>query len=584
MKQYFRMDMPKTLAKTESEVEEQKALGKIGVIRNKMLGEFNEDGIYVITDAMRKQLLTMHKYLVERYSTQCLIESEYVFGKRFYFSLKVEDNLVTFALLEKMRYGTNLEHKSPYCNIHTTILDQVNFDKLADVLEETLFKRYNISIADQPLSTKLEDMSPEEVNKYFELIERKMQLEILNKDLDEKDAILERAEQDFYMAQIQALKKCGTYGKQVIDEMEHTLITVRPFLDPNRKGYYRALNQIISTITYSNRTEENQKEVKEFEQRVDKPRRNYAQVIIAQSPDVRPTLHGADERKQTVEQIVRTYLKKQTESATITKPNAKIDAMVASTPRMTGEMVRSRVVNAPTQAATKGQTTQGQAKSGVTSAPKGKTNTSGVAPAVVGAGVAVAGAKLADKGTKTMTDAAKVVSSKPAVSAVNAPQPAKPQPAPKSADKKDSAPRKAPEPTSTQVEPIEKQFEKSFANAMTGMTSENSAVKASEDSSLDYSVDYGRNGSVRTSTKRIDNFERDSSLVRRITTTDEKKYKSIGVRENKVEQSFKTAPTSHDSTNLNPVRNEDMTKNEFILRESAAKSKTTVKNDFEPTR
>ena len=172
MKQYFRMDMPNTLAKSESEVEEQKALGKIGVIRNKMLGEFNEDGVYVITDAMRKQLLTMHKYLVERYSTQCLIESEYIFGKRFYFSLKVEDNVVTFALLEKMRYGTNLEHKSPYCNIHTTILDQINFDKLPDVLEETLFKRYNISIADQPLSTKLEDMSPEEVERYFELIDR----------------------------------------------------------------------------------------------------------------------------------------------------------------------------------------------------------------------------------------------------------------------------------------------------------------------------------------------------------------------------------------------------------------------------
>ena len=43
MKQYFRMDMPNTLAKSESEVEEQKALGKIGVIRNKMLGEFNEE-------------------------------------------------------------------------------------------------------------------------------------------------------------------------------------------------------------------------------------------------------------------------------------------------------------------------------------------------------------------------------------------------------------------------------------------------------------------------------------------------------------------------------------------------------------
>lgn len=353
MKQYFRMDMPNTLAKSESEVEEQKALGKIGVIRNKMLGEFNEDGVYVITDAMRKQLLTMHKYLVERYNTQCLIESEYIFGKRFYFSLKVEDNVVTFALLEKMRYGTNLEHKSPYCNIHTTILDQINFDKLPDVLEETLFKRYYISIADQPLSTKLEDMSPEEVERYFELIDRKMQLELLNKDLDEKNAILERAEQDYYVAQIQALKKCGAYGKQVIDEMEHTLITVRPFLDPNRKGYYKALNQIISTITYSNRTEENKKEVAEFEQKIEKPRKNYAQVIITHSPDVRPTLHGADERKQTVEQIVRTYLKKQTESTTITKSNSKIDEMVANTPRMTGEMVRSRVVSAPAQPAQK---------------------------------------------------------------------------------------------------------------------------------------------------------------------------------------------------------------------------------------
>ena len=460
MKQYFRMDMPNTLAKSESEVEEQKALGKIGVIRNKMLGEFNEDGVYVITDAMRKQLLTMHKYLVERYNTQCLIESEYIFGKRFYFSLKVEDNVVTFALLEKMRYGTNLEHKSPYCNIHTTILDQINFDKLPDVLEETLFKRYNISIADQPLGTKLEDMSPEEVERYFELIDRKMQLELLNKDLDEKNAILERAEQDYYVAQIQALKKCGTYGKQVIDEMEHTLITVRPFLDPNRKGYYKALNQIINTITYSNRTEENKKEVTEFEQKIEKPRKNYAQVIIAQSPDIRPTLHGADERKQTVEQIVRTYLKKQTQSTAITKSNSKIDEMVANTPRMTGEMVRSRVVSAPAQAGAKAQTTQGQTKSGVATAPKGKANTSGATTAVVGAGVAVAGAKLATTGAKTITDTAKVTASKPAVAVAKAPQPAKAQPAQKPIEKKDVAPKKTVESkaetkTTANAKPIE---------------------------------------------------------------------------------------------------------------------------------
>lgn len=464
MKQYFRMDMPNTLAKSESEVEEQKALGKIGVIRNKMLGEFNEDGVYVITDAMRKQLLTMHKYLVERYNTQCLIESEYIFGKRFYFSLKVEDNVVTFALLEKMRYGTNLEHKSPYCNIHTTILDQINFDKLPDVLEETLFKRYNISIADQPLSTKLEDMSPEEVERYFELIDRKMQLELLNKDLDEKNAILERAEQDYYVAQIQALKKCGAYGKQVIDEMEHTLITVRPFLDPNRKGYYKALNQIISTITYSNRTEENKKEVAEFEQKIEKPRKNYAQVIITHSPDVRPTLHGADERKQTVEQIVRTYLKKQTESTTITKSNSKIDEMVANTPRMTGEMVRSRVVSAPTQAGAKTQTTQGRTKSGVATAPKGKTNTSGTTTAVVGAGVAVAGAKIATTGAKTMTDTAKVVASKPASAVAKSSQPAKAQPAQKPNEKKDITPKKSAEPkveTKVTTKPIET---KSFGN------------------------------------------------------------------------------------------------------------------------
>lgn len=458
MKQYFRMDMPNTLAKSESEVEEQKALGKIGVIRNKMLGEFNEDGVYVITDAMRKQLLTMHKYLVERYNTQCLIESEYIFGKRFYFSLKVEDNVVTFALLEKMRYGTNLEHKSPYCNIHTTILDQINFDKLPDVLEETLFKRYNISIADQPLSTKLEDMSPEEVERYFELIDRKMQLELLNKDLDEKNAILERAEQDYYVAQIQALKKCGAYGKQVIDEMEHTLITVRPFLDPNRKGYYKALNQIISTITYSNRTEENKKEVAEFEQKIEKPRKNYAQVIITHSPDVRPTLHGADERKQTVEQIVRTYLKKQTESTTTTKSNSKIDEMVANTPRMMGEMVRSRVVSAPAQAGAKTQTTQGRTKSGVATAPKGKANTSGATTAVVGAGVAVAGAKIATAGAKTMTDTAKVVASKPASAVAKSSQPAKAQPAQKSNEKKDIAPKKSAEPkaeTKVTTKPIE---------------------------------------------------------------------------------------------------------------------------------
>ena len=196
MKQFFRMDMPNTLVKSESELFEQAVLQRVEVIRNHMLGDFNEDGVYEIDGGIQNELLRMHKYLVERYDTQCLIESECIFDKRIYFSLKVEDNLVTFSVLEKMRYGTNHEHKSPYCNIHTTILDQVYLKRKPKNLEELLFKRYNISIADTPNSLDVEEMSADEINEYFNTINRKLMVVELERELNAKAELLEEIEKE----------------------------------------------------------------------------------------------------------------------------------------------------------------------------------------------------------------------------------------------------------------------------------------------------------------------------------------------------------------------------------------------------
>lgn len=304
MKQFFRMDMPNTLVKSESELFEQAVLQRVEVIRNHMLGDFNEDGVYEIDGGIQNELLRMHKYLVERYDTQCLIESECIFDKRIYFSLKVEDNLVTFSVLEKMRYGTNHESKSPYCNIHTTILDQAYLKRKPKNLEELLFKRYNISIADTPNSLDVEEMSADEINEYFNTINRKLMVVELERELNAKAELLEEIEKEYYLETIHALKKSGAYGKQVISEMEQNMITVRPFINPKKPGYYKGLNQILNTVIHANRNEENKEQVAEFERHVEKPRKIYAEQLKKVVPVVASAITDPAKKQEKLEELV----------------------------------------------------------------------------------------------------------------------------------------------------------------------------------------------------------------------------------------------------------------------------------------
>ena len=298
------MDMPNTLVKSESELFEQAVLQRVEVIRNHMLGDFNEDGVYEIDGGIQNELLRMHKYLVERYDTQCLIESECIFDKRIYFSLKVEDNLVTFSVLEKMRYGTNHESKSPYCNIHTTILDQAYLKRKPKNLEELLFKRYNISIADTPNSLDVEEMSADEINEYFNTINRKLMVVELERELNAKVELLEEIEKEYYLETIHALKKSGAYGKQVISEMEQNMITVRPFINPKKPGYYKGLNQILNTVIHANRNEENKEQVAEFERNVEKPRKIYAEQLKKVVPVVAPAITDPAKKQEKLEELV----------------------------------------------------------------------------------------------------------------------------------------------------------------------------------------------------------------------------------------------------------------------------------------
>ena len=295
--------MPNTLTKSESEAFEQAVLQRIEVIRNKMLGDFDENGIYQINSRMAKELLSMRKYLIERYDTQCLIESETVYDKRLYFSLKVEDNLVTFSVLEKMRYGTNLEHKSPYCNIRTTTLEQLILERKPKNLEELLFKRYNIHIAEKPDSLDVKDMSPAEIEQYFSTIDRKLMIEEKEKELKSKEQLLDEIEKEYYLDTIQALKKSGSYGKQVISDMEQRMITVRPFIDPKRPGYYKSLNQILGTIIQADRTEENKSEVQLFEAKIDSSRRKYANDLSKVIPVLPAPVTDEGLRQQKVDEL-----------------------------------------------------------------------------------------------------------------------------------------------------------------------------------------------------------------------------------------------------------------------------------------
>ncbi len=213
----------------------------------KMLGDFNENGLYVINSKIVEELIKMPKVIVEIIEGADLIRSKVKADSFFHFILTIEDNKAIFKLLEKIPYQSNRDFNSgAYSNINEYILDEVIIpDK--DFNRNALYEKYNISIENDGEALSIFDMDELSIALYYNLVEKLKIDYLVQNALILKEKQLESIDADYFEAVLSVLAEYKEFGGKVKSSVKKDLAEKHNFVIISRPFFQKSVNEILDS-------------------------------------------------------------------------------------------------------------------------------------------------------------------------------------------------------------------------------------------------------------------------------------------------------------------------------------------------
>ena len=213
----------------------------------KMLGDFDENGLYVVKEKIVEELIKMPKVIVEIVEGADLIRSKVKADTFFHFILTVEDNKASLKLLEKINYQSNRNFNSgTYSNINEYVLDEVivpdkDFDRNA------LYEKYNIATENDGEVLSIFDMDELTLALYFNIIEKIKINYLVQNALMLKEKELENIEADYFEAVLNMFEEFRDFGDKVTNSVKQNLAEKHSFVIVSKPFFQHAINEIMDS-------------------------------------------------------------------------------------------------------------------------------------------------------------------------------------------------------------------------------------------------------------------------------------------------------------------------------------------------
>ena len=213
----------------------------------KMLGDFDENGLYVINKKIVDELIRMPKVIVEMVEGTDLIRSKVKADAFFHFILTVEDNKASFKLLEKLQYQSNRDFNAgAYSNINEYVLDEVivpdkDFDRNA------LYEKYNISTENDGESLSIFDMDELSIALYYNIVEKIKINYLVQNELMLKEKDVESIEADYFEAVLNLLAEFECFGDRVVNAVQDDLAEKQNYVIINKPFFQKTINEILDS-------------------------------------------------------------------------------------------------------------------------------------------------------------------------------------------------------------------------------------------------------------------------------------------------------------------------------------------------
>ena len=245
IKKYFKFDTEKGYLEDKNDINYFASSQMRKVAFGKMLGDFDENGLYVINEKIVEELIKMPKVIVEMVEGADLIRSKVKAESFFHFILTIEDNKASFKLLEKIHYQSNRNFDSGvYSNINEYVIDEVvvpdkDFDRNA------LYQKYNISTENDGEVLSIFDMDELSLALYYNIVEKLKVNYLVQNAMILKEKELESLEADYFESVLAVIVEFAEFGKNITDSVKKDLAEKHNFVIVNKPFFQHTVNEIL---------------------------------------------------------------------------------------------------------------------------------------------------------------------------------------------------------------------------------------------------------------------------------------------------------------------------------------------------
>lgn len=247
VKKFVKLDCEKGYLDNKDDINYYATTLMRKVAFGKMLGDFDENGLYVINSKIVEELIKMPKVIVEVLEEADLIRSKVKADAFFHFIITIEDNKASFKLLEKIPYQSNRDFNSGvYSNINEYVLDEVIIpDK--DFNRNALYEKYNISTEDDGEVLSIFDMDELSLALYYNIIEKLKIDYLVQNELMLKEKELENIEADYFEEILALFDEYKEFGNSVITSVKSDLAEKHSFVIASKPFFQRTVNEIMDS-------------------------------------------------------------------------------------------------------------------------------------------------------------------------------------------------------------------------------------------------------------------------------------------------------------------------------------------------
>ena len=228
-----------------------------------MLGDFDDEGKYVVSAEIKKELIEMPKHIVDVLESVEICQSNLKLDKPVTFMINYEGNKASLVLIEKLSFEANFKLNSgTYSNINEYVLDQV--ETSGEINRNVLYQRWHIGEFGGEV-IDIFSCGEEILAKYFGLVSRFKYLLEANSILLTKENELDEIEAEYANSVWDIIKHYPKFGESVTKQVKESLNKKKEFFKLDKPNFCKTFNELLLNAVESNLNVLSEQERKEFE-------------------------------------------------------------------------------------------------------------------------------------------------------------------------------------------------------------------------------------------------------------------------------------------------------------------------------